>query len=204
MAQATTVIADTGPGPIRAVLEAHGAAVKLFAQREQNNILREVMRQVGEFYIAVFLPQKFDRSKKAVPPGYGASKQWEQTKVNLAKRGVIDGPQPTPMVYIGIMRHNVLTKAKAEARATKTRAYVIIRMPIGHAIRPKLKQVLRWVPDYEIKRIAQVAEQQLVHLLTNDIARASIPRATPPAPRAKPQGAARQRVNTGRTRQKVA
>lgn len=203
MAQASSIIYDSGPGPMRTILEAHGAALRLFDQRTQNDITREAMRRVGEFWIAVFLPQRFDRSKRAVPPGYGASKAWEQSKVDLAKRGVIDGPQPTPLVYLGVMRANVMAKARAEARATRNRAYVIIRLPIGHAIRPKIKQILRWLPDYEIKRISEVLEKQMVLLLQSDAERDKIERQAPPTPRTKPQGPPRERDSHGQFRKRV-
>ena len=157
------VVSQVKGGPIRVQIEAQNAALRLFSQSEQNTIVRTAVRAAGEVWVAVFLPKRF--STYANMLGYRVTNKWKDNKVSLARRGVIPGPQPTPMVYTGVMRATAIARARADGRATKSKAVAIIKIPFGHAVRPELTKVFKTIPKHEIVRMAQEVQRQLVLLI---------------------------------------
>lgn len=183
-------IASVQRGPIRASITANQKALALFRQREQNEIIRNAMQRTGDFWLVVFMPRRFtDYARRFLR--YNPFAKWEDTKVALAKRGVIASPQPTPMVYTGISRATALSRSRAEGRATKTKAVAIVRMPLGHAVRPQISKIFKYLPRHEVERIAQVFDKALVEAIADGFkARASGAQQRPAAAPAARSGVA--------------
>lgn len=164
-----TKISDVKQGPIRAVLEANRKALSLFSQKEQNNIVRTSMQQVGNFWIAVFFPRRFtDYARRFL--NYNPRASWETAKVAMAKLGTIQrngkpviGPQPTPLVLTGQLRETALLGVRGVAKATKNRAHCVIRIPMGHAVRKETSNVLRNLPAHEVTRLAGEFKRSIVN-----------------------------------------
>lgn len=182
------VIADSGPGPVRVVMEAHGSALRLFSRREQNEIIRDMMHDVGEYFIYAFLEKRFTDYAKKI--GYSTGRGWQSIKDHLKARGVIAGSEP--FVYTGVMRFTALHDAHPEARATASKAYVKIRVPLGHAIKTKQSEMFKGIASWEMTRLAEIAEKSLVQHLEGKLAeRMTRPKA--PAGMGTPQTRRQQR-----------
>ncbi len=154
------VISDTTSGPIRMVWEAHGAALSLFETRARNDLMRESLRDGGDYWTVAFLFKRFDPDY-ARQLGYQISGKFQSTKIRAAQRGVIDGDGTTPLVYTGILRQRALQGVSVDVRATSNRQTITIRIPTGHPIAPIVQAVLRSLPAWEIQRVAEVIERSL-------------------------------------------
>lgn len=146
-------------GPIRTVIELNGPALRLFSQRDQNIMIRTAMRVAAMMWIAVFLPKRFTNYARTFL-GYRATWKYERQKDRLAKKGVLPGPQPTPLVYTGVSRAGALAGARATATSTLKKAFAIIRYPRG-AINFKKADVLQRIPAHEITRMAEEVGREL-------------------------------------------
>lgn len=182
------IIADSGPGPVRTVIEAHGAALRLFDRHRQNAIIRDMLHDIGEFFISVFLEKRFSDYVKRT--GYSTGRGWQSIKDHLKARGVISGNEP--FVYTGVMRFNALHDAHPEARATASRAYVLIRIPIGHPLRQRLSEIFKKIPPWEMTRMAQVGEESLIKHLNGALQERMV-RPNPPSPKPTPTTRRQQR-----------
>jgi hypothetical protein len=155
---------EAAGGPIRVIIEAQRAGLALFSQHDQNAILRALMTTLATVWIAEFLPRRWSAYAYAFL-GYHVSNSWSRKKTKLAGKGAIPGPQPTPMVYTGIMRKTAMEGARPDGRSTKARAYAIIRIPFGHPVLPQVAAVMKTFPKHEVDRLAQVATPELARLM---------------------------------------
>jgi hypothetical protein len=146
-------------GPIRIAIEAQRSALGLFRKKDANEILRGVLALAGSKWIPIFLPKRFTEYATRFLQ-YDAQAKYEARKVNLAKRGVIAGPQPLPLVYTGASRAAALKGARASGVATSKKAAILIRFPRG-SINFKKSHVLKIVPAHEINRIAEWVARDL-------------------------------------------
>lgn len=166
------VMYQSTAGLIRTRIEAHGAALRLFAQRDQNDLVREALLAGGRIWIAVFLAKRFsDYSVKVL--GYNPRASWEEYKRLMMGKvvrhsgniGNVRAPQPIPFVLTGNFKDAALAGARAEARSTKTKATVRIRVPTAHAMRAETLASFKTLPAIEIRRVAAVIERALVELI---------------------------------------
>ncbi len=170
------IMATAQQGPIRATIEANRKAMSLFSQREQNTMIREAMRRVGDLWVRVFLPKRFTSYATSVLR-YNPSAYWEDVKARLARRGVIAKPQPTPLVYTGISRNAALSGLRVDPKATKNRAYCVVRIPLGHAVQKQTSQVFKYLPRIEVARVADEFKKALVQGIADGfIAKSTAPR----------------------------
>lgn len=160
-------------GPIRARLEAEGMALALFDPKFRNDVVRLAMKAGGDFWVNVFLPKRF--SQYAFSMGYRVSSRWRKYKefqggvavpfVGLSPPG--GGPiapkwkrtNPEKMITAA------LGGARASATATANRARIVVSIPYGHAIQPETSDMFRFVPSWEMERVAQVVGKSLQDLL---------------------------------------
>lgn len=155
-------IYDTGPGPIRASIELHGKALKLFRQKEANDIVRAALQAGGDLWVSVFLPMRF--SAYAQQLGYTIRPKYREWKVkNLG--------QAVPLVGIGghAGAGNSTLVASQNAHATASAksggGVITIRIPTGHALQAKDQAVFRRIPKHEVARIAEEVEKTLTDIL---------------------------------------
>ena len=153
-------IAEARQGPIRAVLEAQGAALSLFTQREANTAVREALEAGGDFWVRVFLPMRFsDYARKL---GYRVKPTTAKAKALLSGRAV-------PFVQTGQLQQMAIPGAWARATATGGLGTIWIRIPRPHALRPEFAQVFTTVPTWEINRIAEVVETALAQIIQGSV-----------------------------------
>ena len=177
------IIAAAQTGPIRTTIEANRKALSLFSQKEQNTLIREAMRRVGDLWAKVFLPKRCT-SYAVSSLRYNPTAAWESKKRALADRGVIAKPQPTPLVYTGISRSSALGGVRVDPKATRNRAYAMVRIPLGHPVKKQTAQIFKYLPPHEVKRVADEFKRALVAGIADGfIAKASSPRTGAPAPR---------------------
>jgi hypothetical protein len=163
---------ESAAGLIRTRIDAHSAGLRLFAQREQNDLLRSALFAGGQVWIAVFLEKRFsDYSVKVL--GYNPRAAWEEYKRLMIGKpvkfsgniGNVRGPQPVPFVLTGNFKDAALAGARPTATATKTKATVRIRIPTAHAMRKETLAVFKTLPAIEVRRIAAVIEKELIRLI---------------------------------------
>lgn len=142
-----------GEMPLRIAIDLNRAAMAMFSRYEQNAAIRDALKAGGQLWTVVFLPQRFSDYVRRI--GYDETAKWEATKIALFKRGTIQGPQPTPFVFVGIMRETAMSGARVEAAATASRQVITIRIPFGHPVQSKAAAVFRTVPPWEVLRIAE-------------------------------------------------
>ncbi len=182
-------------GPIRAVIEAHGSALRLFKQREQNAIVRAAMKAAGDLWIEIFLPKRFNDDYAWKVLGYSNASAWDQSKQRLINRGVLTGPKSTIFVFTGQMRANALSQASTDARSTRTKATATIRVPIGHPLTATTARYFKFLPQVELRRLTVEIERVMLAAIQYRLAVRVIQRANAPAPssRAIPHHRKRQR-----------
>ncbi len=159
------IISREQNGPIRAEIELNGPALRLFSKADQNTIMRTTMRSVGELFIAVFLPKRFTDYARTFL-GYFSSGVYDKRKSKLAARGVIPGPQPTPLVYTGVSRSDAISGARATSTATASNAWAIVRFPRG-GVNFKKAAVLQTIPRHEVERMAEEVRKILPMLINS-------------------------------------
>lgn len=174
-------LVDIKQGPIRVTIEANRKALAIFSQKEQNKIVRQSMGQVGNMWISIFLPKRFtDYARRFLR--YNPRAAWEKAKQIMADKRVLTkngysvvGPQPTPLVLTGVMRAAALGGARGVPKATKSKAYVAIKIPLGHAVRKETSSVIGFIPPHEKTRIAEEFKRSLVNGI-NDAFKAGVAR----------------------------
>jgi hypothetical protein len=115
------VIYDTGPGPIRATIEAYGSAFTLFTKKERNAVVRQAMESGGWMWIAKYLPLRF--TVYAYSLGYHVAAKYAAYK--LRKQG-----HALPNVFTGRSRETATQGANATGRATANKQQVTIKIPL--------------------------------------------------------------------------
>ena len=161
------VLAQHQVGAIRASIEAHGTGLTLFAQKDQNEIIRNALERGGWYWIYVDLPKRF--TDYAFELGYN---QRSKTYANWKQKVV--GHQ-IPLVFTGQLRSVATKGARARATASKGSGTIFITIPtpavtdrkgrhINYANVPKTQVgiILRTIPPKEIKAIAQAVESALI------------------------------------------
>lgn len=178
-------------GPIRAEIIAQNQALSLFSRKEQNNIIRGSLTVMAAFFIKVFLPKRFTQYAEQYLR-YNPRASWEAFKqIMVGKKityrlstGIVQSPQPMPLVLTGNMRKSVLSGARPDARSTANKAVAIIKLPLGHPVRPETAAVLRTVPAVEFKRLAEVFKGALIAGIAKGFtAGNAVPRGIPPPAR---------------------
>ncbi len=156
------VLYDTGPGPIRAVIELQGKALMLFRQREANDIVRAALQAGGDIWVQVFLPLRFTDYAKQL--GYRIRSDYDTWKkkhlgqsVPLVGIGGLAGASDSTLV--------ATQNAHAEATAKGSSGVITIRIPTGHALQAKDQAVFRQIPAHEVARIAEEVEKTLIDIL---------------------------------------
>ncbi len=173
------VIHDTGPAPIRAVLEAHGAGLALFGRRDKNEIVRKAMVDGGETWCVVFLPKRFTPYAEQWL-GYSISPAWSIRKEKLTQTADL------PFVFLGTMRSRACTDAAVSATATASKVQMRIKVPFGHGVRPKIAAWFKSIPGHEIKRVAEQVEKSLLAGIEGRLAARMEARASAPPPISAP------------------
>jgi hypothetical protein len=146
-------------GFIRAQIILHEKALRIFSQQERNAILREGMRQVGLFWANIFLPKRFTDYAKSL--GYHISMKYEK-----AKRARFGGDAP-PLIWSGDMARAIQAGTNVVAKSTKDNPSATVKMPTGHALNADgiVQHVLQTVPQFEVKRVAEVFAKTIVGLI---------------------------------------
>ena len=153
------VIPLRGSGPIRASIEAYDGMLAMFTDSARNALIRDAMWQGGEYYRAVFVPLKFTNYARKF--GYTVRSKYAARKRKLFGAEL-------PLVFSDEVTHNglrsqVLGNSRSEARATRGKYSVLIRMP-GPAYmnaQSTVYKVLRGVLPEEIQRVAVVVANTL-------------------------------------------
>lgn len=109
-----TAVWNTGAGKsFSSRLEMDEKSYKLFFKAgEWNAIVRAGLHDAGTYFVRVFLPKRFTN----------------YARTNLGYNG--KNKTKTPLVVNGRLRDGLLPRAYAEARATQTKASILIRMPV--------------------------------------------------------------------------
>lgn len=179
---------ESTPGLIRTKIEAHGAGLRLFAQRDQNDLVRQALLTAGQLWTSVFLPLRFSHYSEKVL-GYNPGAAYALFKCQMVGKpvkfsgniGNVRAPQDTPFVLTGNFKDAALAGARPTATSTKTKATVRIKVPTSHAMRAETLAVFKTIPAVEVKRIAQVIENTLIGLIGAKLA-ARMATTSPDAP----------------------
>ena len=148
-------------GSITAILENSKIADRIFKPKEQNNCARQAMLETVTFWRSVFMPRRMMKGNEK----YNAhvSKEWDDRKRDMLRRGagtkdgrMPEAPQPVDLVFTGTMRDTILKNAKVSATSTNVKPTGKCSMPAGHAIKPNIARVLKFVPVFEYNRLCEV------------------------------------------------
>lgn len=145
-------------GPMSVTIEANRKAMILFSRKRQNEVIRASLDRAGRFWAEVFLPKRFTNYAKNVL-GFNPSRAWEDAKRKLvfsptgSKRAL--DPQPTPLVYRGEMRRSALTRWRTASTATANKQVLVVRIPLGHAVKKHIASLITRVPRLELQRITE-------------------------------------------------
>lgn len=176
-------------GPISVQIEANRKFMVLFSRKRQNEVIRNSLNAAGEFWANLFLPRRFTNYARTALR-YNPSAAWETAKRALTdsqddrKRSL--APQPMPLVYRGEMRRSALSRWRLSSVATSKKQVLVVRIPLGHAVRKHTAQTITFVPRLELQRIVEVFSK----VMPQQIANAYGPQmAAPP----RPSGIARGR-----------
>jgi hypothetical protein len=146
-------------GPISVQIEANRRYMAAFSRKTQNAIIRASLDTAGKFWAEVFLPKRFTNYAKTVL-GFNPSRAWENAKRRLVFSSGADkqakDPQPTPLVYRGVMRRTALGGWRAASVATAKKQVLTVRIPLGHAVKPHIAKLITRVPKLELQRIVEV------------------------------------------------
>lgn len=177
-------------GPISVQIEASKKFMAIFSRRIQNALIRESLDATGRFWADVFLPKRFSNYAKTVL-GFNPSRAWENAKRSLTftreddKRAI--APQPTPLVYRGLMRKSALSRWRTDSKATAKKQTLIVRIPLGHPVKKHIADLITRVPRLELQRIVEVFSKELPKRINSEKA---TPRAAQrPSGRALPRAA---------------
>lgn len=170
------VIASDKDGPIKAVVTAQGGALGLLGtQRDRNNVLRQAMHAGGKFHVRVFLPKRFTSMSYARKLGYihGRWKERMFKPTVITTAGEHRLTDLHPLVQTGDLARSALERNRVEARSTKAgkagaRLSVKVIFSREHGLKPSDARVLTTVADFELDRIAEVVEQEIISLIQAD------------------------------------
>ena len=148
-------------GSITAILENSKVADRIFKTKDQNNCARQAMNDTVVFWRSVFMPKRMMKGNEIYHSH--TSKQWDDRKRDMLRRGsgTKDGrgpvaPQPIDLVFSGTMRDSILKGAKVSVTCTNVKPTGKCSMPAGHAIKPNISKVLKFVPVFEYNRLCEV------------------------------------------------
>ena len=182
------ILAQIREGPIRAAIQARGAALKLFSTRQANTIVRVAGEDGGAYFVRVFLPLRFDKYAERL--GYRPSSDYRAKKLR-------EGYGDIPWVRTGAWRAAALAGARTAVTAKRMGCRIQIKVPYAHPVTPRTSAQFSSVLPEEMERIARQVGNSLDALLaertevTNrkGITRASLPTtsraALPPKPSRK-------------------
>lgn len=151
-------------GPMSVHIEANRKFMALLSRKRQNEAIRMSLDAAGRFWAEVFLPKRFTSYAKNVL-GFNPSHAWENAKRKLVfsvsgdKRAL--DPQPTPLVYRGEMRRSALSRWRTASTATARKQVLVVRIPLGHAVKKNIAQIITRVPRLELQRITEVFAKAL-------------------------------------------
>ena len=119
------------------------------------------MNDTVVFWRSVFMPKRMMKGNEIYHSH--TSKQWDDRKRDMLRRGsgTKDGrgpvaPQPIDLVFSGTMRDSILKGAKVSVTCTNVKPTGKCSMPAGHAIKPNISKVLKFVPVFEYNRLCEV------------------------------------------------
>lgn len=165
-------------GSITAILENSKVADRIFKAKDQNNCARQAMDATVVFWRSVFMPKRMMKGNEK----YNAhvSKQWDDRKRDMLRRGsgTKDGrgpvaPQPIDLVFSGTMRDSILKGARVSVTCTNVKPTGKCSMPAGHAIKPNISKVLKFVPVFEYNRLCEVFKSAFEKAIVEGEARQS-------------------------------
>lgn len=157
-------------GPISVHIDANRRFMAIFSKRRQNEIIRNSLNAAGEFWANLFLPKRFTNYARTALR-YNPSADWERAKRALtdsqddSKRAM--APQPTPLVYRGEMRRAALSGWRLASVATSRKQVLVVRIPLGHAVRKHTAKTVTFVPRLELQRIVEVFSKVLPQQIGN-------------------------------------
>lgn len=172
-------------GPISVQIEANRKFMVIFSRKRQNEIIRNSLNAAGEFWANLFLPKRFTNYARTALR-YNPSANWERAKRQLTdsqddtKRALV--PQPMPLVYRGDMRKSALSRWRLASVATAKKQVLTVRIPLGHAVRKHIANVVTFVPRLELQRIVEVFSKVMPQQIANTYG--------PQMPAARPSGIA--------------
>ena len=160
------IVSDSGPAPIRAVLEAQGAALALFSKAEQKEIVGAAIAGGAEWYILTIVPLLFGPYAKT--HGY-------QEVAHRTGNGLF-AHENKPLVYNGYVRRSVLEGTDFEIKKTgaNVSARIVFPLPANdHGVvyglldRSQVAKVLRTITAEEVRRVAVVVGKTLAATLAS-------------------------------------
>ncbi|MBA3588517.1 hypothetical protein [Methylibium sp.] len=168
-------IASTTAGPIRTVIQAKTMSLLSFLPAERNLILRTVMQAAGDFWIRTFLPKRFTPYARRL--GYSVGRKWQTSKERQTAGPVLPfvgltpagGGPPAPgwsqrngeKMIVAAMRG---ATAKGMSKGLNKQS-VIIRIPFGHAVRAETSATFRFIPSWEMARLAEIISKTLADII---------------------------------------
>jgi hypothetical protein len=181
------VVSDTGPAPIRAAIDAQGAALALFDQGEQKDITASALAEATEWYMATIIPLFF--GPYATKHGYRSA----------AHRGDSPTGENLPLVHEGWTRQSVIEGMAYEVKKAGLNVSTRISMPLpankkgvvyGLLDRSQVAIVLRQITPEEVGRVAAKFAKVLAEILANR--EPTNPPVQPTAPAGRPARAVGQ------------
>ena len=157
-------------GPISVQIEANRKFMVIFSRKRQNEIIRNSLNAAGEFWANVFLPKRFSNYAKTVL-GFNPAHEWQNAKRRLVFSTHADkqaqDPQPTPLVYRGIMKRTALSRWRAASIATSKKQVLTVRIPLGHAVKKHIADIITRCPRLELQRIVEVFAKTMPQQIGN-------------------------------------
>lgn len=173
-----TAVWNTGAGKsFSSRLEMDEKTYKLFYKAgEWNAIVRAGLHDAGTYFVRIFLPKRFTN----------------YARTNLGYNG--KDKTKTPLVVSGRLQKGLLPRAYAEARATQTKASILIRMPVpmmqnnasvknflkgiqsgdagyNYYANKQVNKVLKRITNEELDTMAQVMQDSIRALISGSSAK---------------------------------
>lgn len=153
-------LADSGPGPIRAVIAAADRnGLALYKKTDRVAILRTALETAGAEWIAKYLPLRFQpyaRTIGYVAKGRGGGKP-AKIQPTSGRGRLVSG---APLTRTGALGAVAMDGATAKGLAGGN-PRVKIRIPLAHRLRAQELAVLNAVPEKEVRAIAQALDRAL-------------------------------------------
>lgn len=156
-------VADSGPGPIRAVIEAADRnGLALYAPKLRKQFLQTALETAGEEWIEKYLPLRFEPYARTI--GYRAKfgkQPGKPTQIQpTGGLGRVTLRRDAPLVRTGALAAAAIAGARVRG-LTGAKPRVVIKFPQVHRLRPQEQVVLRTIPEKEVRAIAAMLDRAL-------------------------------------------